>query len=436
MLALPAAFPVPLVSEVSSLRRDTFLNLAGSGVPLLVAAVAIPRLLADLGSERFGLLALMWALIGYFGIFDFGVGRALTYEVAVARAKGDDRRVTVRIRAGFLLTVAAGLLGLALVGVVIAPNVGAWFGVDGSSQNFEFAFVIIAAAVLPTTMTSGLRGALEGSDRFFESNLNRAVLGVLMFLAPYLCVLLDRSELDVIAASLALSRLLVLCLAVYQLRDHLFRPLATAREDFQSLLSYGSWVTLSATLSPIMVYGDRFLVASAVGAGALAPYAVPQEGLQRLLIIPMALAGALMPRIAAAQSDPEVIRKIYRDGLLRIGVVMLPLCGLAAWLATPLLGWWISPEFAEQSGPIVSVLCVGLWFNSLAQIPMTLLQGVARPKTVALIHLAELVLYVALIYFLASRFGLLGAAWAWSCRVVIDLLALHWAAMAVQNPKR
>ena len=421
---------------MSSLRRDTFLNLVGSGVPLLVAAAAIPRLLADLGSERFGLLALMWALIGYFGIFDFGVGRALTYEVAVARAEGDDRRVTARIRAGFLLTVAAGLLGLALVGVVIAPNVGAWFGVDGSGQNFEFAFVIIAAAVLPTTMTSGLRGALEGSDRFFESNLNRSVLGVLMFLAPYLCVLLGRSELEVIAASLALSRLLVLCLAVYQLRDHLFRPLATAREDFQSLLSYGSWVTLSATLSPIMVYGDRFLVASAVGAAALAPYAVPQEGLQRLLIVPMALAGALMPRIAAAQSDLAVIRQTYRDGLLRIGVVMLPFCGLAAWLATPLLGWWISPEFAEQSSPIVSVLCVGLWFNSLAQIPMTLLQGVAKPKTVALIHLAELVLYVALIYFLSSRFGLLGAAWAWSCRVVIDLLALHWAAMAVQNPKR
>jgi O-antigen/teichoic acid export membrane protein len=421
---------------VTSIRRDTALNLIGSGAPLLVAMVTIPLLLNALGDESFGLLALMWALVGYFGIFDFGVGRALTYEVAVAHAAGDARRITTRIRAGFLLTIFAGFLGLALVAFVIAPNVSRWFGVGGAGSNSTLAFMIIAIAVLPTTLTSGLRGALEGSDRFFESNINRLILGVLMFLAPYACVVMGRTDLEIIAMALAVSRSLVFFLALYQLRQSLFNAARPTSEDFRSLLSYGSWVTLSSTLSPLMVYGDRFLVASAVGASALAPYAVPQEGLQRLLIIPMALAGALMPRIAAAQSDAAAIRHIYYGNLLRVGLVMLPLCVVAAFLATPFLGWWISPDFARDSGPIVAVLCLGLWFNSLAQIPMTVLQGVARPKTVALIHTGELILYIALVYFFSTWFGLIGAAWAWSIRVFIDLMALHLAATRTQNPKR
>jgi O-antigen/teichoic acid export membrane protein len=112
---------------------------------------------------------------------------------------------------------------------------------------------------------------------------------------------------------------------------------------------------------------------------------------------------------------------------------MLPLCVVAAFLATPFLGWWISPEFARDSGPIVTVLCLGLWFNSLAQIPMTVLQGTARPKTVALVHLGELAFYLVLVYGLTSCYGLIGAAWAWSMRVVIDFVALNFFAVRLKR---
>ena len=37
---------------MSSLRRDTLLNLVGSGAPLLVAVVTIPSLLKDLGDGK------------------------------------------------------------------------------------------------------------------------------------------------------------------------------------------------------------------------------------------------------------------------------------------------------------------------------------------------------------------------------------------------
>jgi O-antigen/teichoic acid export membrane protein len=35
--------------------------------------------------EAFGVLTLIWALIGYFSLFDMGVGRALTYELSKLR---------------------------------------------------------------------------------------------------------------------------------------------------------------------------------------------------------------------------------------------------------------------------------------------------------------------------------------------------------------
>ena len=48
----------------------------GSLIPMVVALVAIPIMLEKLGLERFGLLTLAWLIVGYFSLFDFGLGRA------------------------------------------------------------------------------------------------------------------------------------------------------------------------------------------------------------------------------------------------------------------------------------------------------------------------------------------------------------------------
>src|SRR3712207_3895909 len=67
---------------------NTALNLLGMASPALLAVIAIPILVDQIGVERFGVLALAWALIGSFGIFDLGFGRALTQEVAALLGRG------------------------------------------------------------------------------------------------------------------------------------------------------------------------------------------------------------------------------------------------------------------------------------------------------------------------------------------------------------
>ena len=68
-----------------TIARNTIWNIVGQSLPLLLAVVAIPLLIRRLGVDRFGVLTLAWALVGYFGLFDLGLGRALDkgrYRVA------------------------------------------------------------------------------------------------------------------------------------------------------------------------------------------------------------------------------------------------------------------------------------------------------------------------------------------------------------------
>src|SRR5437667_11545033 len=93
------------------LARNALYNVLGQALPLVVGLAAIPVTLRSLGEARFGLLGLAWAILGYVGVLDLGLGRATTKFVAEHLAAGD----TVRLRRVATLAVASqtvmGVLG-------------------------------------------------------------------------------------------------------------------------------------------------------------------------------------------------------------------------------------------------------------------------------------------------------------------------------------
>src|SRR5437667_4284659 len=91
------------------LARNTVWNLLGSGAPMLLAVFCIPILIRGLGTDRFGVLTLAWALIGYASLFDLGLGRALTQLVAQKLGTGDEREVPQVVWTSLLLMLALGV---------------------------------------------------------------------------------------------------------------------------------------------------------------------------------------------------------------------------------------------------------------------------------------------------------------------------------------
>lgn len=411
-----------------ALKRNAAWNLAGMGLPLLAAAVFIPPLLAGLGDAAFGVVALLWTLIGYVSLFDFGVGRALTVRLSQLRHAGQADDARHALWAGLLITAVSGLAGAILLWA-LAPSIAHWLEIsDVLREDTVAAFTIVALGVLPATLASGLRGALEGQNRFAVSNVIRIAFGVLTFGLPVLAMQIHGVALAWIALYLVVARWLFCLLAVLPLYRDLKGEISRVkiRQHSTGLFSIGFWVSVTGVIGPLMIYGDRFFVGVVVGAEELPYYAIPQEGLLRLLIIPNALAGALLPALAAL--SPMQMGVVCRQNSRRIAAFMFVVCALSLALAEPALSWWISPEFAEKALPVVVVMMLGVWVNSLAQVPYTVLHAAGKTKLTALFHLAELPVYFLMLYVLASLFGLPGAAAAWGLRALMDYLLLHFAA--------
>ena len=93
---------------------------SASRLPALATVAAIPILVHRLGAERFGVLTLAWMIAGYFGLFDFGLGRALTQAMAQEWNLGAGARAATMFWTVLAMMLAFSALA-ALVLVMLAP---------------------------------------------------------------------------------------------------------------------------------------------------------------------------------------------------------------------------------------------------------------------------------------------------------------------------
>ena len=410
---------------MTTLKKNTIWNLVGSSAPLVAALFSIPFLLLNLGSEAFGVLTLIWVLIGYFSLFDFGIGRALTYEVG-KRMPSSTRELSPFIKAGLLITLATGLIGSVLIILFASHLSDNWLKISPSLQKDSYiSFLIASLGVIPISISNGLRGALEGLNRFASSNIYRLTSNILMFLLPVLSIYIHGPHLWLATLYMVLARLIIAVYGVFQLRHYLFDTSKLKTKHLSQLINYGVWIAVTGVISPLMVYGDRFFVSATVGAELLSQYSIPQDGMQRLLIIPVALCGAFMPKISAQDIADKIIsyHKLFR----MVALIMLVLCLASALLAYPILSIWISPEFASNAAPIAIILSIGIWFNSVSTVPYTFIHALGKPKITAIFHVIELVLYCIILWELTKYYGLIGAALAWVFRVILDFILLQTA---------
>src|SRR5467141_1797212 len=161
------------------LARNTVWNLLGSGAPMIVAVFCIPVLIRGLGKERFGVLTLAWALIGYASLFDLGLGRALTQLVAKKLGAGEDHEVPTLVWTSLLLMLVLGLSG-ALVAVLLSPwLVHRALHVPVALQRETLqSFYLLGLSIPMVISTAGLRGLLEAHQRFGTINALRIPMGV------------------------------------------------------------------------------------------------------------------------------------------------------------------------------------------------------------------------------------------------------------------
>lgn len=420
--------PDRLLTRGSLLARNVALNLAGSALPAVAALVAVPILIRTLGDVRFSVLVLAWTTLGYFSLFDLGIGRAVTHAVADRMGSDREHEIGTAIWTSLALLAPIGLLSGALL-YAVAGALATVLGVPAELRGEAVtSFRILALAIPFAALAGALRGALEAKQYFGMVNALRVPHGLITFVGPLLALPFSRSLVPAVAI-LAIGRALLL-VAHVALTARAIPEFGRTRQRWssdiaRSLSSFGGWTQVTYIVSPLMATLDRFVVGAVLGIGLVTYYAAPQELVTKLWLFTFAVLPVFFSALATtAHRDPARTAALF-DKLLRFTLaVIFPAAFVLVVLAPDILRLWLGPAFEARSAVVMQVMTIAVFVNCVGQGGYTLIQGLGRPDLTGKYHLAELPLFALMLWFLLPRYGILGAAMAWSIRMVGDSVLL------------
>lgn len=404
-------------------------NFIGTFTPMIAAVVSIPMLIEEMGNARFGVLTISWMVVGYFSLFDLGLGRALTKVVAEKIATQKEIEVPEIAYTALVLLVFLGLLGGGCIAISTPQLINGVLEIPAELKAETMtAFYYLAASIPVVVLATGLRGILEGYQRFGLVNLIRLPVGIFTFVAPLIVLPYSESIADIVLA-LVLVRLTSLLIFIFVYVAHYPVFGLTYKINLvytKELLSYGGWMTVSHIIGPLLLYFGRIFILIYISAEAVAFFVTPYEMVIKLLTIPFIIISTLFPVFTTAfnSKNTDEVSELYKKTMLVMLAIMIPITLVVFTFAEKGLELWINAEYAFEGESIVKIIVIGVLINSIGHIAQSLIQAYGRPDLTAKLHIIELVLYIPYLIVLIRYLGIEGAAIAWTIRVTFSTIVL------------
>lgn len=393
---------------------NAFSNWASLAVNVLVGFVLTPFIIRHVGKGGYGILTLVWSVIGYYGLVNLGVRSAIMRYISRNAGKGDQQAIVEFTSTAFaMFAVTAGLSLLA--SLFLGKPLAHLFELSPSdSQSFSVVIAILGATVALSFLETVFSVALLAYELFFINNLF-VILSTLFRSGLIVFYLkLDLGLLGVGYAHLGGMALEMLgCLVVCRLRLPAIqvRLSGIQKRVFYDLISYGM-ATCLVTLSLLLrVNMDSFVITKWINIESVGVYGVSALLIRQFDNLINTGIGVLSPRFSALDGleDYGRMRILFQKSMFIAASLAGSISMGLLVFGGQFIRFWVGPDY-YPAVPVLWVLTFA-YAIALAQDPsVKVLYAMNKHRAYALATLIEAVTNLGLSVLLAQYYGIVGVA--------------------------
>ena len=420
------------------------------GVTILSGAlglVLVPFLIAKLGKDGYGLIAVTMAIAGICTLADLGISGALGRQLAEALAKKDEGKYRELLSTAVGLNLLMGLT-CALSVFLLARQLARAFALPDSL--FETGVFLLrtygAAHVLFTFLMPAAKAVLASHNRFDTSSQIDAVRR--LFETAGLLLVLASTSAGIAGWALVCIATDAICTALLwraATKMHVGLGVGVSMMRLSSvkeLFSLGSQFTLLQLSGQLSVNADPFILTACLGPASVSLYRPPAQVLGAVSPLVFTLANQLHPLATKAHidGDSKDLSAILFRGTKYTMLMGAVSCAIVISLAYPLCKLWLSKALGEQytiCAVVLVVQAVTQFGGFAAGTQWPVLLGMKRTAFAAYGRLALAVLNIASSWLLV-RYTALGVLGVVIPTMVIELIwrpaLMHHVCRAVDVP--
>lgn len=420
--------------------------LAGSGLSFIDQALKIasaffltPIIVTALGAGPYGVWCVIIAVFAQYGWLDMGLGVSMPrfFAKALGMKNADDIQSLAGTGKAIFLIVAAASLAIT---VVMAWQSPAWFASSGAGQDIRTVVAVFGSFLAVQTLCQLQLGYLKGHLRYdliaFASICRVMLSGILFYV--FLTNGHGLLSLAVIQAGCGIIECLLLVLFAHGLQPPL-RPLLShfKKQKAVEVIKYSAVAYLMVAGQNLRNTLDPIIVAATAGEDAVTGYALGNRFPVLFVDIAHILAGGQLLSLFSryiGEGDQAGLRKAFFFASKMCAVIAVFGSSMMWMFGLPFLQRWI-PVHADAAWQVMipAILPKALY---IAQTPsIVLLLALAQHRRLAWIDWAAGACNVGMSWWLASRMGAPGVAWATCieqslvCGIIWPLLSAKAAGM-------
>jgi O-antigen/teichoic acid export membrane protein len=385
-----------------------------------------------LGDASYGLWVAVFALTGYFGLFDQGVRPSLVRYLSRDHARGDVPGMSRTLSSALALGAAIGVLVM-LVTVAVAALLGRWLHHLTPDQiETGRAIVLIAGTSVAVGFPLGVFGAaLSGLQRYDLANGIGIAVSLLRFLA-FVAVIRGGGGLVGLAwASLAMNLLghVVSLIWVLRLIPGLeLRRAHVSRESLRLIGVYGGLAFLGALAASITFQTDALVITAFLGTALVTPFAFAANPVEYARSFVYTATQVLAPTASEFETrgEQEKLHHMVLAGAKYSVLVSWPVLAGLLIFGRNFLVTWVGERYASAY-PLLVVLTVPTFLSLPQSASAAVLYGVSRHRGVVVLSLLNAALNLGLSLLWVRPYGLMGVA----AGTAIPLVAIFGVGMAI-----
>lgn len=418
-----------------SLKNNVIANYLGQGWTALMGIAFVPLYIEYLGMEAYGLIGVFAILQAWLTLLDMGMTPTLNREMARFTA-GAHTAQSIRdlLRSLEVICFAIALL----IGITIVLS-ATWFSTHWlqveklPAEEVAEAISVIGFVVALRFIESLYRGAILGLQKQVLFNVVNAllatlrgvgVLGVLAWISPTIDAFFLWQGIVSIASIAALAAV------TYRHLPQPEIPPSFSRDAIKEVWHFARGMMAITFLSLLLMQMDKVLLSSLLPLASFGYYTLAASvcGVLYLLVVP--IAQSFSPRFTelVTQGETEALKRSYHQASQLVAVLVVPAALVLVFFGENLLVVWTgNASLAHDAAPLVTLLAIGWMCNALMNPPYMLQIAYGWTNFAVWMNVVAVLLLVPSIFWVAPRYGAVGAASVWAVlNASYILIAIHF----------
>ena len=412
-----------------SVRRNIVAGYVGQLYSALIGILLVPLYVDYMGVEAYGLVGFFTMLQGWFMLLDMGLTPTIGREAARYNGGAIDALALRRLLRGFEgIFVVVGFAGAAALAAAAGTIAEHWLKVQQLDLAEVKQAIVLMAMIIALRWLCGLyRGAISGFERIVWLNGFNVAVATLRFVVviPFLVhVGSTPSHFFAYQLGVAVIEAVGLVVKTYRLLPEVDVAgcIRWQWAPVRGVMRFALSAAFTSVVWVLVTQSDKLILSGMIPLADYAYFTLAVLMASGIALLSSPITGALLPRLTRlyAQGNIAGLNQLYRNATQLLMVIALPVVLVLAFFPTQvLMAWTGKADVAVNAAPILTLYAVGNGFLALAAFPYFLQVAHGELRLHMIGNVLFLLLFVPLLLLAVTRFGVVGAGYAW---IVANLL--------------